>query len=145
MTKIISNKEMLVTEVMLDKALQHFSKELQRTHPLCNWDMETSRYILELKCRTSHYSALIIEYHKYIALLNEATNSDRKAYYIVSTPIGVYSFNITSIPEPVWVTEKLPASTYWGNAEQTKVTGYYHTHQALRLTQVENRLNINNK
>jgi hypothetical protein len=67
---------------------------------------------IELKCRKTHYDNLMIEKIKYDKL--KKVNS----WYINSTPIGIYSFNIQEIEEPKWSDVMMPITTEFGNNKQ---------------------------
>lgn len=75
-------------------------------------DAVSARYgaAFELKCRKKHYDYLILEKFKYDKLIKY----DR-ARYIVSTPYGVYSFNLKTI-KPEWFDAMLPATTEFENS-----------------------------
>ncbi len=79
-------------------------------------DAVSARYgaAFELKCRKKHYDYLILEKFKYEKLIKY----DR-ARYIVSTPYGVYSFNLKTI-KPEWVDAMLPATTEFENSNWIK-------------------------
>lgn len=61
------------------------------------WNMD-----IELKCRRKHYDDLLIEKDKYDALLERAAKQGRRAFYINSTPEGIYAFNLSAITELEW-------------------------------------------
>jgi hypothetical protein len=85
---------------------------------------------IELKCRNSHYSTLLIEKKKYDKLI-----LNFKCRYIVSTPLGIFSFNLKKIPEPVWINQKLPNTFYFDKPELTlKQVGYLHINQSKNIT-----------
>lgn len=52
---------------------------------------------LELKCRNEHYKYQLIEKKKYKKLI-----LNRRARYITSTPLGIFSFDLKKLPEPNW-------------------------------------------
>ncbi len=70
----------------------------------CGYDCFSKSFkcIIELKCRKRHYEELMIEKMKYNSLMKYKC----KSYYINSTPVGVYSFDIHKI-NPEW-TNQLP-------------------------------------
>lgn len=80
----------------------------------------------ELKCRTSIYTELMIEKHKYDAL-----KSKRKSRYINSVMLDGYprvvSFNIQKIPEPIWEWKMIPNANneHFKGLELTEV-GYFN-------------------
>ena len=85
---------------------------------------------IELKCRNKHYSNLVIERNKYNKLiLNE------KSRYICSTPLGIYSFNLKKLPEPIWEYRSLPDTYHFDKPELIrKEVGYLHINQAKNIT-----------
>ena len=95
---------------------------------------EKAGHFIELKCRQTHYIDLLIEQMKYRALIEQAIASNLLPFYINSTPQGIYSFDLTEIPEPEWVTHLMPASTEFENrAKVQKLVGYLLLEDAIRL------------
>ena len=91
-------------------------------------------HFIELKCRITHYSDLLIEQMKYRKLIEQAVQSNLLPFYINSTPLGIYSFDLNDIPEPEWVTHLMPATTDFDNkAKVPKVVGYLLLEDAIRL------------
>jgi len=91
-------------------------------------------HFIELKCRVTHYSDLLIEQMKYRKLIEQAVQSNLLPFYINSTPLGIYSFDLNDIPEPEWVTHLMPATTDFENkAKIPKVVGYLLLEDAIRL------------
>lgn len=75
----------------------------------CGYDCfsKTFKCLIELKCRRTHYDELMIEKYKYDKLLKY----NCKLFYINSTPLGVYLFDLKKI-NPVWIKEKkMPQAT----------------------------------
>lgn len=70
---------------------------------------------IELKYRHSHYDELLIEKIKYDKLMARAQEFGTEAVYISATPKGVFGFNLSKIPEPVWFKKSLPATTHFGD------------------------------
>lgn len=78
---------------------------------------------IELKCRYKHYDMLMIEIDKYRHLLETPQKNKR---YIVSTPEGIYSIDITSkLPSDIkW--QWCPATTEFENTNKVyKLVGFY--------------------
>lgn len=73
---------------------------------------ETTNTHYELKCRREHYETMYIEKDKYDALVEK-----KNAYYVTSTPKGIYMFNIKDVEEPVWRTKYLPHTTDFNKNE----------------------------
>jgi hypothetical protein len=91
-------------------------------------------HFIELKCRQTHYSDLLIEQLKYRALIEQATSRNLLPFYINSTPQGIYSFDLTEIAEPEWVTHLMPATTDFENKTKVpKLVGYIVVEDAIRL------------
>ena len=89
---------------------------------------------IELKSRNTHYDDLLIEKIKYDAILEEARILKLKPLYINSTPEGMWSFNISSMPQPEWEDRWLPAKTEFPNGgNKTKVVGYLHIKDGVKL------------
>ncbi len=77
---------------------------------------------------------LLIEQMKYRKLIEQAVQSNLLPFYINSTPLGIYSFDLNDIPEPEWVTHLMPATTDFENkAKIPKVVGYLLLEDAIRL------------
>ena len=91
-------------------------------------------HFIELKCRVTHYSDLLIEQMKYRKLIEQAVQSNLLPFYINSTPLGIYSFDLNDIPEPEWVTHLMPASTEFENRNKIpKIVGYLEISEAIKL------------
>ena len=91
-------------------------------------------HFIELKCRQTHYSTLLIEQMKYRKLIEQAYHRDLLPFYINSTPLGIYSFDLTEIDEPYWFVRDMPATTEFENINKVeKIVGYLDTEEAIRL------------
>lgn len=94
---------------------------------------QASHYI-ELKCRNTHYPTLLIEEMKYRKLITQAAERDLIPFYISSTPKGIYSFDLMDVPEPIWIVEKMPATTQFSNRMKVdKLVGYLPVEEAVEL------------
>lgn len=71
------------------------------------WDL-----IVEMKSRTEHYNDILIEKDKYDALMASDKKNKR---YIVSTPKGIYSFDIEKVKfvNDEWYLKLLPETTFF--------------------------------
>jgi hypothetical protein len=69
---------------------------------------------IELKCRKTHYSELLIEKKKYDAMVLKCKDNLDIPIYINSTPEGVYRWNLYNV-EPEWFTKKIKATTEFAN------------------------------
>jgi hypothetical protein len=82
-------------------------------------------HYIELKCRARHYDTLLIEEMKYRKLITQAAERDLVPYYINSTPLGIYSFDLMDLAEPVWYVHYLPATTEFEKIGKVdKLVGY---------------------
>jgi hypothetical protein len=91
-------------------------------------------HFIELKCRQTHYSTLLIEQMKYRKLIEQAYHRDLLPFYINSTPLGIYSFDLTEMDEPEWFVHEMPATTEFENNNKVeKVVGYLNVDEAVRL------------
>ena len=95
---------------------------------------------VEFKCRREHYDALLIEKAKW-NYLHKLPN----CRYVNSTPRGIYSFNIPSIPRPSWHMRVLPRTTQFKDIDKIiKEVGYLHIRQAVELTDSFLEYNLDN-
>lgn len=103
------------------------------------WDCvsKTGGYIAELKCRRKHYPTLLIEKKKYDALIAQANEIGYKAYYVNSTPKGIYQWDLTKVEIEWKVEHKHPATTSFGNRHRVaKEVGYLHIDDGLILDEL---------
>ena len=91
-------------------------------------------HFIELKCRQTHYSTLLIEQMKYRKLMEQAYHRELLPFYINSTPSGIYSFDLTDMDEPQWHTHQMPATTEFEDTNKVeKVVGYLDIEEAIKL------------
>lgn len=92
--------------------------------------------IVELKCRKSHYDNLMLEKIRYERLLTIAARENMGCLYIVSSPQGVWSFDLLSINEPIWKTKSLPSKTAWSKNRKMidKKVGYLSIYEGTNIT-----------
>jgi hypothetical protein len=91
-------------------------------------------HYIELKCRHAHYDTLLIEEMKYRKLITQAAERDLIPFYINSTPLGVFSFDLMDVPEPVWFSHQMPATTEFDRVEKVeKLVGYLPIEEAVQL------------
>lgn len=69
---------------------------------------------IELKCRKTHYSQLLVERKKYDAMVLKCKDNLDIPIYINSTPEGVYRWNLYNV-EPQWFVKKIKATTEFKN------------------------------
>lgn len=91
-------------------------------------------HYIELKCRATHYDTLLIEEVKYRKLITQSAERDLIPFYINSTPLGVFSFDLMDVPEPIWEVKYLPATTQFGRSGKVdKLIGYLPVEEAVQL------------
>ena len=91
-------------------------------------------HYIELKCRHTHYPTLLIEEVKYRKLITQSAERDLIPFYINSTPLGIYSFDLMDIPEPEWVTHRMPVTSEFANKYKVdKLVGYLSVEEAVKL------------
>ena len=95
---------------------------------------EQAGHYIELKCRHAHYPTLLIEEMKYRKLITQAAERDLIPFYINSTPLGVFSFDLMDVAEPEWVSHWMPATTEFSRSNKvSKLVGYLPIEEAIRL------------
>ena len=95
---------------------------------------ELAGHYIELKCRQTHYPTLLIEEMKYRKLITQSAERDLIPFYINSTPLGIYAFDLMDIPEPQWYSEFMPVSTEFENKDKVyKLVGYLDINEAVKL------------
>jgi hypothetical protein len=91
-------------------------------------------HYIELKCRNTHYPTLLIEEMKYRKLITQAAERDLIPFYINSTPVGVFSFDLMDVPEPEWLSHWMPATTEFSRSNKvSKLVGYLPIEEAVQL------------
>jgi hypothetical protein len=91
-------------------------------------------HYIELKCRHTHYETLLIEEMKYRKLITQAAERDLIPFYINSTPLGVFSFDLMDVPEPEWLSHWMPATTEFARSNKvSKLVGYLPIEEAVQL------------
>jgi len=80
------------------------------------WDAisATTRSMLELKCRRTHYPDLLLEKKKFDSLSYLAAEYKMLPYYVCSTPKGVWRFDLLAI-DLNWLDKMMPATTDFAN------------------------------
>lgn len=76
-------------------------------------------YIIELKCRKTHYDTLRLEKIKYDSLIEIANEKLYIPLYANETTKGVYVFNLFEI-EPEWTEQYNPKTTSFSNRQMIK-------------------------
>ena len=105
------------------------------TDEFCTFDGYSEDYVIEFKCRRKHYNTQLIEYKKYKANLEQADESGKEFLYIISTPSGVYIFNVSELREAEydfgWEDRKMPSNTdFSGKINMYKKVGYIDVEDA---------------
>tara|TARA_R100001244_G_scaffold120284_1_gene89932 strand:+ start:289 stop:672 length:384 start_codon:yes stop_codon:yes gene_type:complete len=95
----------------------------------CSFDCYDGSYVVELKCRKTHYDTQLIEYKKLLANKNTADESGKEFLYAVSTPEGEYIFNISKLLADDydfgWEDRSMPSNTeFAGTYHKKKRVGY---------------------
>jgi hypothetical protein len=121
--KILSN----LKEADLFQLLQKYwtdivDNNLTNPNSIIDWYVPTTNTWIEGKCRPKHWDALLIERSKWNALMQK-----ENAYYINSTPKGIFVFDIKQLEEPIWDYNKMAKSTYFegSGTKIEKDSGYY--------------------
>ena len=110
---------------LFDYLKQEYFKDLEMSEdPFSRWDCFSNQYKtrIELKCRKTHYSELMIEQDKYWALISYYIFKDYIPLYINSTPKGIYCFDLREIT-PEWQTdERMPQTTEFNKTDRVQKT-----------------------
>ena len=92
------------------------------------------RAVFELKCRRTHYDDLMIEQHKWRNMVEIGLLRHFTAYYISSTPLGIWCWQLDALKPPQWVMKTLPNKTdFAGSKVTTRPVGFLHINDALDL------------
>jgi hypothetical protein len=95
---------------------------------------QAAGHYIELKCRHTHYPTLLIEEMKYRKLITQAAERDLIPFYINSTPLGVFSFDLMDVAEPEWVSHWMPATTEFARSNKvSKLVGYLPIEEGVKL------------
>jgi len=71
---------------------------------------------------------------KYRKLITQSAERNLLPFYINSTPLGIYSFDLMDVPEPEWVTHYMPATTEFARTWKVeKLVGYLPIEEAIKL------------
>ena len=102
------------------------------TNEFCTFDGHSDEYVIEFKCRRTHYDTQLIEHKKYTANLDQADESGKEFLYIVSTPEGENVFNISKLKEEgydfKWEDRRMTSKTDFGGKQYiNKREGYIST------------------
>lgn len=89
--------------------------------------------IFEFKCRGRHYDTLLMDKPKYEALMRS-----KRVRFVVSTPEGIWSWNLKKLKDLVWEQRELPGSTWYYRAYPNvlKTVTYLDIKDAKNLTDI---------
>lgn len=107
----------------------HFP-DLEKSEEFDTWDCVSKEHkmFIELKSRKTHYDDLLLEEAKYRSLMMAAGMRSLSAWYINSTPQGVWGFNLSKMDEPKWEDKWLPNTTEFASrGNRTKQVAYLKT------------------
>ena len=128
----------IMNEEILFRLIKLRIPDLEKTNQFSYRDGYSAKYDLtiELKCRYKHYDNLLIEKMKYDKLIQH-----KKVFYINSTPIGIFSFDLKKLPEPLWQLDYMPKQTEFNETyDIQKMVGYLNIYQATDLTHLMRRI-----
>jgi hypothetical protein len=130
----------MTQQELLEKLNKEFNLDLKGTDEdrMCRWDATSPQYLAELKCRRAHYNTQMIEYDKLDAVKVEADKTDKEFLYCVSTPKGIYVFNISKLCQQDynfnWENKYLPSNTdFAGTHRRTKKVGYIGVNDSMSV------------
>lgn len=127
-----------MNEQILFNLIKSQIPDLQRTDQFSFRDGYSPRFDLtiELKCRYKHYEGLLIEKMKWDKLIK-----CNRVYYINSTPIGIFLFDLKNIPEPIWDMRDMPHTTeFEDTAKINKLVGLLSIYQAKDISHLIRRI-----
>jgi len=110
-------------------------QELVPTDEYCRYDACNNNYIVEFKSRRKHYDTQLIEYMKFDHNLTEANRDNKEFLYMVETPEGIYTFNVTDLVSKDydfgWEDRRMPSNTdFSGSYKKNKKVGYINVKDA---------------
>jgi hypothetical protein len=92
------------------------------------------RAIFELKCRRTHYDDLMIEQSKWAKMVEIGLLRGFRAFYVSSTPLGIYCWELDALKPPKWQMKALPNRTdFPGSQTTTRPVGFLHIDSAWDL------------
>jgi len=132
------NEQQLLTHLARTSVPHLERMEYGFSHWDCTAFYETSLgrvdFILELKCRETHYPEMLIEQAKYDWLIEQAGKRSAKPAYVNWTPQGIFAWDLYRVKEPSWAPRLMPATTQFENNEEiVKVVGFLPVVDAIRL------------
>ena len=132
------NEQQLLTHLARTSVPNLERMEYGFSHWDCTAFYETSLgrvdFILELKCRETHYPELLIEQAKYDWLIEEAGKRSAKPAYVNWTPQGIFAWDLYRVKEPSWAPRLMPATTQFDDTQEIlKVVGFLPVVDAIQL------------
>ena len=104
-----------MNEQILFNLIKSVIPDLKKTDQFSYRDGYSPKYDLtiELKCRYKHYNTLLIEKIKWDKLIK-----CNKVYYINSTPIGIFLFDLHKVKEPEFYSREMPHTTEFEDTQK---------------------------
>jgi hypothetical protein len=104
-----------MNEQILFNLIKSVIPDLEKTDQFSYRDGYSPKYDLtiELKCRHKHYNTLLIEKIKWDKLIK-----CNKVYYINSTPIGIFLFDLHKVKEPEFYSREMPHTTEFEDTQK---------------------------
>jgi len=127
-----------MNEKILFRLINSVVPDLEKLDQFNYRDAYSKKYDLsiELKCRHKHYEDLLIEKIKWDKLIKH-----NRVRYINSTPIGIFSFDLKKISEPIWTIRDMPHHTEFTNTENVeKMIGFLSIYKAEDLSHLLRRI-----
>jgi hypothetical protein len=106
----------MIESELRDIASKRLDTDLIATKDVyCTFDAHCDDYVVELKCRRTHYPTQLIEYKKFKANNDQADESGKEFLYVISTPSGEYIFNVSKLIADDydfgWEDRRMPSKT----------------------------------
>ena len=118
-------------EELFDYLKQYYYSDLKKTDKYNHTDCYTQSKVIELKCRSTHYTKLIIEKYKYEKIIKNARIKKKIPIYINSTPCGIFEWNLNNVVVDWVEQDNLPKTTEFENNDKVcKVVGLLNVSDA---------------
>lgn len=122
----------LTESVLFSMLKNELIPDLEKTEGVSRWDGYSAKHsmAIEIKCRRAVYDDMLIEKDKYDFL-----RAFRNCRYIVSDPVGIYSFDLKIIEPAGWYPHYMPFTTEFLDTEKVvKMVGYLPKKYAINIT-----------
>lgn len=122
----------LTESELFDMIKSNLIPDLEKREDVSRWDGYSAKYnmAVEIKCRRAVYDDMLIEKDKYTYLKCFAN-----CRYIVSDPVGIYSFDLKLIEPAGWYPHYMPATTEFFDTQKiVKMVGYLPKKYAINIT-----------